>query len=614
MYPLTPFLVGVVCMGASGCDDGQLSGLIKFRNLSIVVIVTLALLEVGLRVIEKLGLVGSILYEQSSIAMIEKVDSIESLMGLAWFGFRPYTGWDGFITNSRSFRTKEYLIERDAGKSRIVVLGDSFGFSSGGIPYQQHWPKLTESILQQLGDNPDLINLSVSGTGPAFAKRIWEIEGSQLEPDVLIHAFYVGNDFTDHLDVRTWSSRLIGNIRIIRLIRNLNKLHGADQLKTKRPRLKTYDQNLAGTELPEYVYQPKVLKNYSQLLLKQGNLFLEDSDFLDRHASFVMQPLADMKREAEDSNVRFIVMIIPQVTQIQAADRQLWLSELGQGKVELDLFRPQRVLKKILTENNIEFIDLLPFFLEASQGSDLYTHHESHLNVLGNRITAQVLAKRLHSNGMSGQGGDIGQTSLLFDLPGDDVLPSVTGTVKTPRGQDICAMVLASGRFMFSCHPTGVMTLTGLPRENDGTVKRQIYADGFFPRIDKLTGTTNEAVVMTRSGTCPDYNSFPDPGVLPGSAGKRIEISGKVLLQDSQTPICAMVLANGQYTFSCDGTGHYALPDPSRNNGQALPPPLDNNGQFKLQVYADGFAPVIETFDEFSPVNDVRMARAVECQ
>ena len=63
-----------------------------------------------------------------------------------------------------------------------------------------------------------------------------------------------------------------------------------------------------------------------------------------------------------------------------------------------------------------------------------------------------------------------------------------------------------------------------------------------------------------------------------------------------------MVLANGQYRFTCDGTGSYNLDIP-----------LDNNGQFKLQVYADGLAPTSQIYDEFSASNDVRMARAVEC-
>jgi len=118
-----------------------------------------------------------------------------------------------------------------------------------------------------------------------------------------------------------------------------------------------------------------------------------------------------------------------------------------------------------------------------------------------------------------------------------------------------------------------------------------------------LPDSVNETVVMTRAGTCPSYNPSSNPGVSPGSAGKRIDISGSILLQNTQTPICAMVLANGQFMFTCDGSGQYALNIP-----------LDNNGQFKLQVYAQGFAPTIQTFDEFSPINDVRMARAVECQ
>ena len=193
------------------------------------------------------------------------------------------------------------------------------------------------------------------------------------------------------------------------------------------------------------------------------------------------------------------------------------------------------------------------------------------------------------------------EIAVVTSIPPD--LVDLSGTVKTAEGTGICAMVLASGQYMFSCDPVGVFSLTDLQRESNGTVKRQIYADGFFPKIDILTGSIIEDVVMTRSGTCPSYNTPYDPGVYPDAAGKRIDISGKVLLQNTPTPVCAMVLANGQFTFSCDGTGSYALNIP-----------LDTNGQFKLQVYADGFAPTTQTFDEFQAMNDVRMARASECQ
>jgi hypothetical protein len=179
----------------------------------------------------------------------------------------------------------------------------------------------------------------------------------------------------------------------------------------------------------------------------------------------------------------------------------------------------------------------------------------------------------------------------------------IDGSVETNDGNGLCSMVLASGQYMFTCNPNGPLSLKNLPTETNGMVKRQVYADGFFPKVDFLPGSVDEKIQMVRSGTCPVYNDAYDPAFVPGSAGDWINISGTVLMQDSATPVCAMVLANGQYMFSCDGNGNYAMSIP-----------LDNNGQFKLQVYADGFAPSVQRLDEFSASNVVRMTRAVECQ
>ena len=179
----------------------------------------------------------------------------------------------------------------------------------------------------------------------------------------------------------------------------------------------------------------------------------------------------------------------------------------------------------------------------------------------------------------------------------------LSGTIKTVEGQDICAMVLASGHYMFSCNPRGVFSLSVLPRESDGTIKRQIYAAGFLPKIDVLTDSVDEEVVMTRSDSCPNYNIPYRTVVNKDAAGQWIDISGAVYWQNTQAPLCAMVLVNGQHTFSCDGRGSYALHIP-----------LDSNGQYTLQVFASGFAPAKQTFDELSTNNVVRLSRAIECQ
>jgi hypothetical protein len=54
---------------------------------------------------------------------------------------------------------------------------------------------------------------------------------------------------------------------------------------------------------------------------------------------------------------------------------------------------------------------------------------------------------------------------------------------------------------------------------------------------------------------------------------------GGYVYSDS-TPLCALVISNGQSQFSCDGTGRYDMQVP-----------LDGNGMITVQAFASGFAP-----------------------
>ena len=200
-----------------------------------------------------------------------------------------------------------------------------------------------------------------------------------------------------------------------------------------------------------------------------------------------------------------------------------------------------------------------------------------------------------------------GKKGLAAYLPASQPWDSpvdLNGSIKTAQDQDICAIVIASGKHMFSCDPGSPYVLTDLPREGewDASVTRHVYADGFFPKVEKVYGSVFENLVL-EPAHCPKFNPPTHPGVNPGAANKEVTISGKVLVHDSETPVCAMVLANGAYMFSCDGNGSYALTFP-----------LDANGQYTLQVYADGFAPVALTYDESATPGTVQMTRAAECE
>ncbi len=81
-------------------------------------------------------------------------------------------------------------------------------------------------------------------------------------------------------------------------------------------------------------------------------------------------------------------------------------------------------------------------------------------------------------------------------------------------------------------------------------------------------------------------------------AAEWTDIKGDVTAQDG-TPLCAMVLANGQHVFSCDTAGTYSLHVP-----------LNNNGQIDLFAFADGFMPFKAVLGSSQTDFDISMSSA----
>lgn len=79
-----------------------------------------------------------------------------------------------------------------------------------------------------------------------------------------------------------------------------------------------------------------------------------------------------------------------------------------------------------------------------------------------------------------------------------------------------------------------------------------------------------------------------------------VTISGEVTTKDG-TPLCAMVLANGQHMFSCDPIGQYSLYVP-----------LDNNEQITLYVFSDGRLPFKRILNRWENTIDISMSTCAD--
>lgn len=201
------------------------------------------------------------------------------------------------------------------------------------------------------------------------------------------------------------------------------------------------------------------------------------------------------------------------------------------------------------------------------------------------------------ANGMSQTFND------YYPLTLQDIPVTLLGTVRNVAGAPVCAIVLASGKYTFSCNPRGEFVLAGLPRAPDGRVKLQVYADGFRPYTVQVSKSGVHDVVLNTAGTCPDHNAPYAPAVNPALAGQRLDITGRILDGQSLQPLCALVLANGQYRFTCNASGDFTMNIP-----------LDASGQFKLQVYADGYAPYTIRLDPQRQASTVLLTHIGACQ
>lgn len=165
----------------------------------------------------------------------------------------------------------------------------------------------------------------------------------------------------------------------------------------------------------------------------------------------------------------------------------------------------------------------------------------------------------------------------------------------------LCALVLANGQSIFSCGPDGPFELQNVPLDANGQVEVQIFVSGFAPFRQTVmpTGASSLAslpqVNMNRveNGRALQVTEQYVPLLAEG----KVRVSGSV--SSESTPVCALILANGEKMFSCQqNLGAYSLDVP-----------LDAAGNVTLMVFASGFEP----FRKVTPVDLGSQPNGGEC-
>lgn len=290
---------------------------------------------------------------------------------LARFRGRPHApNYDGRL-NARGFNDTEFAVPKPNGLYRIAALGDSFVF--GVVPYGDNFLTLLEGRLAAEGRPVELLNLGIPSTAPEDHALLLSSEGLDLEPDAVLQFVYVGNDLTTMpLARRThWRPYLLdlGRFLFGILPRIEGRVFHGRRYRDERPNFD--EQGYLDVVRPHLAVFDPGWPAFAERVERLRRVVARTRELCRRHG------------------VRLAVVLLPAEVQV---DGELLRQAAGPGRArELDVERPNRELARLFAADGLPCLDLLPALAAAARGERLYKPRDSHWNLAGNRLAAELL-------------------------------------------------------------------------------------------------------------------------------------------------------------------------------------------------------------------------------
>ncbi len=332
--------------------------------------------------------------------------------------------------NSRGFRDVERELAKPEGHFRIVVLGDSFmeGYS---VELESSFHRRLEALARERGHPVEVLNLGVGGYGTLQEYLLLREEGWRYEPDLVLLAFFPGNDLEDNsLELeRLWGRRgLKARARpflepgaddewqltqvdyeasLARYEKKLAKRRRPKRWLAERSAL--FRSLLAAADRVEDAIEdrreaPQAEEDAEDETTARNRRFLLLADYRCREApefarawEITGRVLSRMKREADEAQVPLVVFSVPAKQEVDPATRRALEAE-AEDPETLCLEEPPALqrLARELRDREIGFIDLLPAFRRAqARSTELFGVADPHWSTQGHELAASVVIEAL---------------------------------------------------------------------------------------------------------------------------------------------------------------------------------------------------------------------------
>ncbi|NET28394.1 MAG: hypothetical protein F6K01_24380 [Okeania sp. SIO1I7] len=332
------------------------------------------------------------------------------------FRVRPYINGN----NQFGFNDRDYPLQKDQNKFRLLVVSDSFNWAGGK---EGNYTALLEKKFENYygKQQVDVINVGYPGTHTGEQLAMLKKYGLQYNPDLVVLGFFVGNDFRDadperkriivngiYIDIDKEDELIIFGYPIIGRSRLLMFLQQKYQVYQELQRAKqdsaqlsssslVASLNLASAPIIEREKSPGILSEKAFLRVEKSRLkFCKIRDLFegkrDDNINYIFQSISEMQKLLQSRNIDFIVAIYPDEYQVNDELLNDIFAEYDDLKREsYNVTCQQEILIKFLEANGIPYIEMLDKFRIEQKNRPLYLLREPHWNSAGNLLAADIL-------------------------------------------------------------------------------------------------------------------------------------------------------------------------------------------------------------------------------
>lgn len=327
-------------------------------------------------------------------------------------GKRYVPGWEGRVFVDEAGREIKLRFNRDGfrgpdrprakapGTLRIAVVGDSM-ISAVATDEDETLVRRLEASLgaRWPEEHVEVLNFGVSSSSTGEELALYRKLVADYEPDLVLLAFYVGNDFADNSRRLTHAPRIYFDLDDGGALRL--------QWAPSAPGPLTRWLNLHSRF---YVWQKRAFRILHGSLraltgsVDPGSRIFEPPDDPDlAHAwDLLAALLRQFDKDTASRGSRFAVLVIPCAEQVHD---DLWAGLVAEARAQgrpLDRSQPQRRLAEIARAAAIPLLDLTPAFRRIvgatpadGPGPHLFLNGRSHLSAEGQHVAALEVVRFL---------------------------------------------------------------------------------------------------------------------------------------------------------------------------------------------------------------------------